>query len=89
MTTHDEARYLAKYLAKSAPPAGAGLLDRDGLISPPELAAFLSIPPATLRQWRYLGVGPRSLRVGRHARYDPADVRRWLADECRSESRTA
>ena len=35
------------------------LLERDGLITTTELAAFLSLPVRTLRQWRYLGVGPR------------------------------
>jgi hypothetical protein len=67
---------------------GLGLLERDGLITPTELAAFLSLPVKTLRQWRYLGTGPAALRVGRHLRYQPAEVRRWLDEDCRSE-RTA
>jgi hypothetical protein len=59
-----------------------GLLDRDQLITPAELAMFLSIPAGTLRQWRYLDVGPKALRVGRHIRYEPAEVRRWLEEDC-------
>jgi hypothetical protein len=43
-----------------------------------ETAAWLRIPKATLYQWRYLGIGPRSGRVGRHVRYDPADVVAWF-----------
>jgi hypothetical protein len=62
--------------------AVTGLLDRDGFIETAELAAYLAVPVKTLRQWRYLGVGPRAYRVGRHLRYRPADVRRWLEDEC-------
>ena len=85
----DAATYLAKYVAKSVqrrdPPATPGLLDRDGLITTAELAAFLSLPVKTLRDWRYTGVGPRALRVGRHLRYEPAEVRRWLDDECARE----
>jgi len=76
-------------MSRGVSPVGevvGGLLDRDALVSPDELAAFLAIPPATLRQWRYQGVGPRSLRVGRHARYEPAEIRRWLAD-CRPPDR--
>jgi predicted DNA-binding transcriptional regulator AlpA len=70
-------------------PGPPGLLDRDGLITTAELAAFLSLPPQTLRQWRYTGVGPKAFRIGRHLRYEPAEVRRWLDQECTSETRTA
>ena len=69
-------------------PEGGGLLERDGLITTAELAAFLSMPVKTLRQWRYLGVGPKAFRMGRHVRYEPTEVRRWLDQECRRE-RTA
>ena len=43
-----------------------------------DVSAFLGVPVATLYQWRYRGIGPRASRVGRHLRYDPADVRAWL-----------
>lgn len=66
-----------------------GLLERDGLITTAELAAFLSLPPKTLRQWRYLGVGPKAFRIGRHLRYEPSEVRRWLDQECGGEERIA
>jgi hypothetical protein len=59
------------------PPAGR-LLDRDELITPAELAAFLAVPVKTLRHWRYVGTGPDAFRVGRHLRYRPDSVRRWL-----------
>jgi len=84
----DTAAYLAKYVAKAqrtSVPTIPGLLDRDGLITTDELAAFLSLPVKTLRDWRYTGVGPRALRVGRHLRYEPAEVRRWLEDDCRGK----
>lgn len=72
-------------LQPPAPP----LLERDGLITTAELAAFLSLPARTLRQWRYLGVGPKAFRIGRHLRYEPAEVRRWLDQECTREERSA
>jgi len=59
-----------------------GLLDRDGLISPAELAGYLQVPLGTLRQWRYLGVGPQALRLRGQVRYEPVEVRRWLAEDC-------
>ena len=90
MTTDEvTARYLAKYAAKSAPAPGPGLLERDGLITTAELAAYLSLPVKTLRDWRYTGVGPRALRVGRHLRYEPAEVRRWLVEDCSGRERSA
>lgn len=55
----------------------------DRLMTGNELADFLAVAPKTIRQWRYLGVGPAPLKVGGHVRYDPREVRRWLADECR------
>ena len=48
-----------------------------------EVSDFLGIPVATLHQWRYLGSGPEAFRVGKHLRYDPDVVRRWLVQSCR------
>lgn len=43
-----------------------------------DVADYLRVPVATLYQWRYHRTGPRASRVGRHLRYDPAEVRAWL-----------
>ncbi|MFJ6200228.1 helix-turn-helix transcriptional regulator [Micromonospora sp. NPDC092111] len=43
-----------------------------------DVSAFLGIPVGTLYQWRHRRIGPRASRVGRHLRYDPADVRAWV-----------
>jgi len=49
------------------------------LLSPVELSEYISVPVATLAQWRSTGLGgPVWLKVGRHARYRPADVETWL-----------
>jgi predicted DNA-binding transcriptional regulator AlpA len=58
------------------------LLDRQTLLTAADLAEFLRVPVGTLRQWRYLGTGPRPLRLGRQVRYEAAEVRRWLSEEC-------
>ncbi|HEY2176009.1 MAG TPA: helix-turn-helix domain-containing protein [Mycobacteriales bacterium] len=42
------------------------------------MSDFLGVPVGTLRQWRYVGTGPKAYRVGRHLRYSPAEVNRWL-----------
>lgn len=53
-----------------------------------DVSEFLGVPVTTLHQWRYLGTGPEAFKVGRHLRYDPEAVRRWLVEHCRDE-RTA
>ena len=57
----------------------------DRLWSPVEAAEFLGVPVATLQKWRYLREGPPTFKVGRHVRYDPDAVRRWLVAECGQE----
>lgn len=48
------------------------------LLSIGELAEMLQVPVETLYKWRHRGEGPRPIRLGRHLRFDPADVARWL-----------
>jgi excisionase family DNA binding protein len=48
-----------------------------------DVAERLKIPAGTLRRWRREGQGPPFVRLGRHVRYDPAAVRRWLAEQGR------
>jgi len=59
----------------------SGSVSREPLWSVTDVAAYLSVPVNTLYQWRYLGSGPRSYKVGRWVRYDPADVREWLSEQ--------
>lgn len=48
------------------------------LLTTAELAAYLQVPVTTLHRWRHDGTGPDAMRVGRHLRYEPQDVDRWL-----------
>ncbi|MEV0626006.1 helix-turn-helix transcriptional regulator [Nonomuraea wenchangensis] len=50
---------------------------------PAEVAAFLGVPEATLRQWRYMRKGPRYSVVGKYVRYRWSDVERWLDENAR------
>jgi hypothetical protein len=43
-----------------------------------ELSDFLDVPERTLRQWRWLGKGPRWVKVGRFIRYPRRDTQDWL-----------
>ncbi|WP_433054216.1 helix-turn-helix transcriptional regulator [Dactylosporangium sp. CS-033363] len=46
-----------------------------------EVAALLRVPKGTLYQWRSHRKGPRARKVGRHLRYDRADVQAWFRDQ--------
>jgi predicted DNA-binding transcriptional regulator AlpA len=45
-----------------------------------ETAQFLGVSPATLHHMNYKRTGPRSFKVGRYRRYNPADVHAWLSE---------
>ena len=47
------------------------------------MADYLTVPLATLYQWRYLGTGPAAYRVGRYLRYEPGAVQTWLEQQAR------
>lgn len=44
-----------------------------------DVADLLAVPVETVYQWRRKRTGPPGFRVGRHVRFDPEDVRRWVA----------
>jgi predicted DNA-binding transcriptional regulator AlpA len=46
-----------------------------------DVSTYLRVPVQTLYQWRKRKYGPRAARVGRHLRYDPADVRAWVVSQ--------
>ncbi|VXC38731.1 Predicted transcriptional regulator [Arthrobacter sp. 9AX] len=48
------------------------------LLTPAELGRMLDKTPASLAQWRYQGIGPRFVKVGRGVRYRQTDVDGWL-----------
>lgn len=52
----------------------------DDLLTTEEVAAYFRTVPATVRYWRHVGKGPRSLRVGRRVLYRTSDVRAWAED---------
>ncbi len=52
----------------------------DQYLTPEDLVILLRLPSVeTVYQWRRKGIGPRGFRVGRHLRFDPEDVRAWVA----------
>ncbi len=58
----------------------SGLPDR--YLTPEDLVTMFSLPSVeTVYQWRRKRIGPTGFRVGKHLRFDPAAVRRWVAEQ--------
>lgn len=56
-------------------------MDQEPLLTTGELAALFKVPAKTPVQWRLWGKGPKYIKVGRHIRYRPVDVERWLESQ--------
>ncbi|MFJ7048976.1 helix-turn-helix domain-containing protein [Streptomyces sp. NPDC101112] len=54
----------------------AGLPDR--YLTPNDIADMFGVPLETVYQWRRKRTGPPGFRIGKHIRYDPADVRAYV-----------
>jgi len=52
-----------------------------------ELADYLGRPVATLYAWRYRGLGPPAILMGRELRYRESDVVAWVDRLAREGSR--
>lgn len=50
-----------------------------------ELAERLRTSPWTVRHWRYKGIGPRGVKVGKRVLYAWPDVELWLADKAKAD----
>jgi excisionase family DNA binding protein len=61
-----------------------GLPDR--YLTPEDLASLLSVPLETVYQWRKKRTGPPGFRVGKHLRYDPAAVHRWITERMAADA---
>jgi predicted DNA-binding transcriptional regulator AlpA len=61
------------------------VLDRrtEPLLTVDAVAEWLGLRPGTLRYWRHVHRGPRSLTVGGAVRYRRADIEEWLEDGTR------
>ncbi|MDP9301773.1 MAG: helix-turn-helix domain-containing protein [Actinomycetota bacterium] len=50
------------------------------LLTVPELADLLQVPTKTIYTWRYNGVGPPAVPMGRYLRFRTEDVVAWLEE---------
>ncbi|MEV0927294.1 MULTISPECIES: helix-turn-helix domain-containing protein [Streptomyces] len=53
----------------------------DRYLTPEDLAVMFVIPVETVYFWRKKRTGPPGFRIGKHLRYDPADVHAWARQQ--------
>lgn len=56
------------------------------LMPPNEVGAQVGKTEAALAQWRYLGIGPKFIKLGRSVRYRRSDVEAWLDGQTRQRT---
>jgi predicted DNA-binding transcriptional regulator AlpA len=54
---------------------------RDQLLHPKAVAKWLGVPVSTLYSWKYRGLGPAALRIGKHLRYEREAILEWIAQQ--------
>jgi len=54
------------------------LQDPPALVDQETAAERLGCEPLTLADWRYKGIGPRFVKVGRLVRYAPEELQSWI-----------
>lgn len=50
------------------------------LLTVRDVAEITHVPISTVHHWALRGEGPPSFKLGKHRRYDAAEVAAWLAD---------
>lgn len=50
----------------------------DQLLTIDQLAEMCQVSRSTVVDWNRKKTGPRSIRIGKYTRYQPADVAAWL-----------
>jgi len=61
-------------------------LDDNTLLTPSELADYLSLKPKTLETMRRRGDGPKFKKLGRTVRYLGSDIRKWFGEQTREST---
>ena len=56
------------------------------LVTPEDLAELLLVTTGQLAQMRYLGTGPKYVKVGTRVRYSLSDVQAWLDEQRRART---
>ena len=52
------------------------LLER--YLSPKQVETMFNLPVTSLEKWRSLKMGPPYMKCGKHIRYNPEEVEKWM-----------
>jgi predicted site-specific integrase-resolvase len=58
-------------------------------LSPEQVAERYQLSPGTLKEWRYRGVGPKFVRLGKHVRYPATALAEFEAEREREREAAA
>lgn len=61
----------------------------DRYLTPDDIAAIFGVPLETVYQWRKKRTGPPGFRIGKHLRYDPADLHTYVTQQKNGDQLTA
>ncbi len=61
-------------------------LETERLLNEKEVAELFSVKVSTLRRWRWCGRGPSFLKLGGAVRYDPQELKNFLAASKRTST---
>ncbi|MGW1711202.1 helix-turn-helix domain-containing protein [Streptomyces sp. NPDC002206] len=61
-----------------------GLPDR--YLTPDDIAEIFDVPKETVYHWRKKRIGPPGFRIGKHIRYDPDVVHRYVAERMTTDA---
>ncbi|THJ64591.1 helix-turn-helix domain-containing protein [Arthrobacter echini] len=61
-------------------------MDQDTMLTAPQLSEWLGTTSGNLAQMRYLGTGPKFVKLGRAVRYRQSDVEAWLGAQTRQQT---
>lgn len=61
-------------------------MDKDTMLTVPQLSEWLGTTSGNLAQMRYLGTGPKFVKLGRAVRYRQSDVEAWLVAQTRQQT---
>lgn len=56
------------------------------LLTEREIADLLNMSMRTLQEYRFRGIGPRFIKIGRAVRYSPEDVEAYIAARRRAST---
>ena len=49
------------------------------LLTTLQVARYLGVSVETIYTWRVSGYGPRAVKVGKHLRWRPSEIEKWLS----------